>query len=355
MRNSRATSNRVMQALVVTTMVSIGAAWSQTPERKPTDDDGIVDPLEAMVWGVESTPVKRDWSGPARGRFTAGPAQVETSDVTGLRYPWVKSLSDVLTKAIAGEIIPVEAPWTPTFNFFPSAGENTFFWVNVPLVAPLPEGTRLVGYMRAKEGGLDQSYALGTEKIPFTIKPSTGAFVAQAARDLPPGPYAIALATVDAAGKEALHYVGDQRVARMPQESLRISSPIFADGLTPKETATAGPFQTSGFEVIPRTNTEFKPGEALKVFFVVLGASSGPDGKTNLEVTYQLNLKAKGAPAWQKAGKPQVLSNRTGAAQAWELMIAPAFPAAEYKLEIKVKDNLTGGIVTSEPMFTVVK
>lgn len=333
---------RLALLAVILPAVTAGAFAIDIPDRKPTDDDGKIDTLEALVWGVPATPIVRQGGSAAATTVSGASATGEAP----LKYPWIKSLDDALNKAVAGEIPAVEDPLVPILHFFPAAGENTYFWLNVPLPGPLRDGEKVVARLRPKDGSVDASFSLGTEVIPFEVRPTAGGAIAQAARDLPPGAYTMAIGTVAPDGAVTLRSIGEQRIVRMPQEALKLSSVIFAESIEQKTGAQQGPFQASGFVVVPRTSNTIKPGDTLRVFFVVLGASVGADNNPNLDVSYQLYARPGGGD-WKKAPTPYLLKARTGSAQAWELPLPEKFPQAEWKLEIVVKDNVSGGQVTA--------
>lgn len=318
------------------------AAPIDPPARTPTDDDGVVDALEALVWNIPATPVARQ----------SGSAVQQTQEApdTPIQYPWRAPLDAAIDQLISGVTPAVADAVTPIFHFFPASGDNTYTWLNVPLSQSLDDETKIVARMRPKEGAGDTAFSLGTDAIPFSVRQGSNGVVAQAARTLPPGAYLLAVGTTDKDGKLTLRYAGEQRIARMPQGTLKLSSVILADSLTQKADAQQGPFQASGFEVVPRGTTVFKGGDTLRVFFVVLGAGAGSDGKANLDVSYQLYARRNNAP-WSKAPKPYLLTGRIGAAQAWELPLPASFAGADLKLEIQVKDNISGGQITAPDLL----
>lgn len=313
------------------------------PVRKPTDDDGIVDALEAFVWNIPATPVARQ-----SGSAVQQTAQ-ETAEAPS-QYQWRAPLDAAIDQLVAGPPPVATDAIVPLFHFFPAEGENTYAWLNVPLSQSLEDGSKIVARMRPKEGNSDAAFSLGTDAIPFEVRQASNGVIAQAARTLPPGAYLLAIGTTDKDGKLSLRYAGEQRVARMPQGTLKLSSVILADALTQKADALQGPFQASGFEIVPRGTNVYKVGDTLRVFFVVLGAGAGSDGKASLDVSYQLYAR-RGGSSWQKAPKPYLLPGRVGAAQAWELPLPASFTGAEIKLEIQVKDNISGGQVTAPDLI----
>lgn len=256
----------------------------------------------------------------------------------------------------AGKVLEGQAPaipdsWLPSWYFFPAADNATFVWLVLTLPPGFPEGARIGALLRGTENP-GTGYFLGGEDFPFQTRKSGERTVAVGARAIPPGKYAVALGVADAQGEIAEHFAGEQLVVNLSSASLRLTSVILAQEI--KETPQLelpGPFRLANFELIPKAGRVVRHGESLRIFYQVLGAVSGADQKTNFSVTYQLHIKPQGKN-WMKAGKPQVLTNRTGANQVWELPISPQFPPTEYKVEIQIQDA-NGATATMEVPFEI--
>lgn len=329
--------------------------WCGDPPKKVEqtlniDKSKPIDPLSALFLGVEPTPIQRDWRNTARsGKARAGSVVEEVPD--SAQTLWRKALWNVTEAMLKGEKPEATGAVTPTFSFFPGSGENTYFWLTVPVPAGLPADAKLIALLRPKNE--ENSFALGTDKTPFEVRETANGSVAQTARDLPPGSYLLTIGTVGADGKVLLRYAGEQLIVRMPQTDLKASSVILADSLKADAEATQGAFRASGFSVVPRPTRVFKVPDTLRLFYIVAGAGAAADGQPDFDVTYQFH--AKQPSGWVKAGRPVALPHRRGAAQAWETDLVPAFPAGEFKVEIQIKDNVGGGVINPEVLFTVTK
>ncbi|NJN65122.1 MAG: GWxTD domain-containing protein [Acidobacteria bacterium] len=267
------------------------------------------------------------------------------------RTAWRQSLWQISDKLLANEDPGVKNVLEPAWSFFPAEGDATFTWLRVPLASKPAEGSRLVAILRS-EGQVERF--LGTDEFPFEIRPNVGGgFVAQAARALPPGRYAVAIGLADeAAGTLEATFAGEQILVRLPEDSLRLTSVVLAESVAPLSgDRTEGPFRFGGFDVVPRTKPVIRHGEALAVFYQVLGATTDAAGRASLSITYQFHIKR--GTQWIKAGKPVVQPDAFGATQAWSTDIVPQWPLADYKLEITIKDNKTQGTVSSEVPFRV--
>jgi hypothetical protein len=269
------------------------------------------------------------------------------------RTAWLTTLWEAAGRVLAGEELEVERALTPKLYFFPAENEASFTQLTIKLPEPLPEGSRLVASMRDRDRD-DVSRVFGTETAPFSTRElPDGSILAQAARTLQPGLYGLVVGILDASDEVQVVHAGQQMVARVPTEDLRLSSVVLARELEPLQAGEgSGPFRVGGFEVVPRLEPVIRHGESFRVFYQVLGAQEAEDGSVDLEVSYQVHGKAPAG--WQKVGPP-TRTTASMAALAWELPIVARWPETDYKVEIRVVDTATGRSVTREVPFSVRK
>lgn len=259
------------------------------------------------------------------------------------RIAWRAEFYDAAGRVLAGEKPAVARPADPQAYFFPAAGDSTLMWLVVPLDNPLPEGSRLVAMLRAEDGD-DVAFALGTEDFPFEVRPSGSRHVGLAARPLPPGKYALIVGTTTAEGTTTLSHAGSQLVARLPSDTLRTTSIVFAQEVAPLDAATGkDPFQIGNWRVMPRPDRAIPRGESFWLVYKVLGASKDASGKNDLQVSYQFKGKMQ-AGQWQNIGDP-IVRDLVSDTTAIEFPTSLKWPAnAEYKIELQVVDRSGGGV-----------
>lgn len=259
------------------------------------------------------------------------------------RIAWRGTLYDEAGKVLAGENPAVAQPVEPQAYFFPAEGESTLMWLAVPLDGPLPADTNLVAMLRSDSGD-DVAYALGTDDFPFEVRPSGDRHVGLAARPLPPGKYALVVGRTAADGSTTLLQAGQQMVARLPLDTLRTTSVVVAQEVTPVESGAANdPFQIGTWRVLPRADRTIKRGEKFWLVYKVLGASQNAGGENSLQVTYQFRGRMQPTAAWQAIGQP-IVRDLQSDTTAIEFPTSPQWPpTAEYKIEILVADKLAGG------------
>lgn len=287
---------------------------------------------------------------------TGQTAQIDQPAPTS-RYPWQKALWDAAGALLDETAAAIDTPWKAEWYFFPAAEGNTMTWLTFSLPEPLAEGHRLVALVRSEDDE-DTGMVLGSDSFPFVERKTSTGLIAQAARSLPPGRYAVVAGVATEDGQFTPRFQESRIVSRVPTDQLRLSKVLLAESINKLEAgeSAAGPFRVSGFEVVPKGSSAVRRGEDLTIFYQVLGAGE-QDGKTDFDITYQLFIRppGKAGAGWVRAGRPVVATHQSGAARAWTLGIAPQYPIARYRLEVSVKDNLSGSEVSRDVEFKVVE
>ncbi len=269
------------------------------------------------------------------------------------KVAWRKFLWQACEKVLAGEEPGEGAGWRARIFYFPAAGEGTFAMVTFFMEERPPEGARLVALMRPEDGAPDEARALGTDEFPFEFRKVGDTWVAQAARTLPPGRYALAGGWTDSEGNSRLGFAGEQIVARMGGDTFRLSSVVVAAKVARVEEGEPfGPFRVSGMEVVPRPDEILHRGDEFAMFYEVLGAGKKEDGTLDLAISYEIQYRHP-KRGWVRAGRQA--GRKTQPVQAWFLKIADVYPLTDYKVVVTVKDNVGGGTVTKEIPFRVAK
>jgi hypothetical protein len=149
---------------------------------------------------------------------------------------------------------------------------------------------------------------------------------------------------------------------------LTTSSVIVADNVTElkalpsPEEARERPFVFGAQELVPAADMVFTKAEQLATFFQVYNASLDPAGKPNLTLEYNFHRKEGGAEKFFNKTAPQQVNAsmlpptfdpaKFPVPGGIEVPLA-SFPEGEYRLEIKVTDNVSKKVVTRDVNFTV--
>ena len=149
---------------------------------------------------------------------------------------------------------------------------------------------------------------------------------------------------------------------------LTTSSVIVADkvnmltAMPSPEEARERPFVFGAQELIPAEDTAFTKDEQLATFFQVYNAALDPAGKPNLLLEYNFHRKEAGAEKFFNKTAPQNV-NASMLPPTFDPSKFPvpggievplkSFPEGEYRLEIKVTDNVNKKVVTRDVNFTV--
>ena len=149
---------------------------------------------------------------------------------------------------------------------------------------------------------------------------------------------------------------------------LRISSVLVGEvgsldsPLTP-ERQLLEPYTIGTFRVAPRRRLSYGQEEELSFLYFVYGAGPPGGAKPNLTIEYRFHRRTAGTEVYFTRTRPERLDDRTmppefdmtrghEIAGGHAVALAP-FPAGEYRLEIRVTDNTSGGFATRDVVFTV--
>jgi hypothetical protein len=125
----------------------------------------------------------------------------------------------------------------------------------------------------------------------------------------------------------------------------------------------SNPYVFGPMRIVPSPDGKFGKNAELSVIFWIYGAQSAPTGKPDVTIDYNFYQKlAEGEKYFNKTA-PQQLNAQTlppefSVAAGHQLpgsLVVPltSFPAADYRLEIKVTDKASGKTITQNVNFTV--
>lgn len=263
---------------------------------------------------------------------------------------WRKSFYDLAGEVLAGKASAAARTVEPQLYFFPAESDATFVMLTVTFEKN--PGGRLVALLRPDAG--DQAYAMGTDDIPFELRPAASGFIAQTVRAVPPGRYALAVGSADESGNVTTLFAGEKTVVRMGQDALGLSSVILADNLNKVDVTGQKPFHVFGFELVPNPARVLAPGSSPTIFFAVLGATKDGQQKIDVKVRFNLMFNSVKQGKWINPfpGKDLLVKeHQTDAVLAQAFSIPGGWPRGDYKLMIEVTDNRTGGTTSLEVPF----
>ncbi len=125
----------------------------------------------------------------------------------------------------------------------------------------------------------------------------------------------------------------------------------------------SNPYVFGPMRIVPSPDGKFAKGAELSVIFWIYGAQAATSGKPDVTIDYNFYQKAGDSEKYFNKTAPQQLNAQTlppefSVAAGHQLpgsLVVPlsSFPAADYRLEIKVTDKASGKSVTQNVNFTV--
>ncbi len=125
----------------------------------------------------------------------------------------------------------------------------------------------------------------------------------------------------------------------------------------------SNPYVFGPMRIVPSPDGKFAKGAELSVIFWIYGAQAAASGKPDVEIAYNFYQKMGDSEKYFNKTAPQQLNAQTlppefSVAAGHQLpgsLVVPlaSFPAADYRLEIKVTDKASGKSVTQSVNFTV--
>ncbi|HEX9426477.1 MAG TPA: GWxTD domain-containing protein [Candidatus Polarisedimenticolia bacterium] len=176
-----------------------------------------------------------------------------------------------------------------------------------------------------------------------------------------PGNYTAYYGVVDRSAAQVYSFKEAIAVPNLKSATLSLSSVTLASRL---ERVTDGsdagyttPFILGNLRVLPRPDDLFHNGETLAFYYQIYSAASDPiDGRPDLEVEYQFfvarSLDNTGQPVFETLGKPIRLTRQQNQVQGYSFPLKD-WPAATYRLQVMVKDNLSGRRSSRDVTFRV--
>jgi hypothetical protein len=150
---------------------------------------------------------------------------------------------------------------------------------------------------------------------------------------------------------------------------LTTSSVILATNVEPTQgqlspaDQEANPYVFGPMRIVPSPDARYSKGGELHVIFWIYGAAAGANGKPDVTIDYNFHQRLAEGEKYFNKTQPQVLNaeslppefNVAAGHQLPGSLVVPmsAFPAGDYRLEIKVTDRAGNKTATQNVNFTV--
>lgn len=270
---------------------------------------------------------------------------------------------ELLDAALAEGAPEPTLPISARLDFYKTKEADTFATVTVSVGEGGEAGDPpIVAARLQKEGEEGESVALEAEDsfapAAEVDKPATGGdLLFQAGRNVPAGEYSLAAVVKDpATGK--IGVVKQAVIAPdFHAEEFQLSSVTLARKVEPaagESTDAGGRFVLGKDKVIPAANAVFHPGEDVWIYFQIYNtANDSASGQPKLKVSYTFEkVEEKGNR--MLGGKP-IVQFGSNTVQAYALSVTPAWPEGDYRVTVKVDDQVAGAAASGSVSFKVVK
>jgi hypothetical protein len=152
-------------------------------------------------------------------------------------------------------------------------------------------------------------------------------------------------------------------------DELNTSSVIVAERIDPlpapltPQQQIERPYALGAMEIVPAADTKFTKKAELSTFMLIYNAKTDSLNKPNVTVEYNFYAKQAGAEKFFNKTNPQALNAQTlppnfdvsagHQLQSGQAVPLASFPEGDYRLEIKVTDNISNKSVTRNVNFSV--
>jgi GWxTD domain-containing protein len=300
------------------------------------------------------------------GEPTAAPVKDHVEDTS----PETQRQIPIIDAVVAKKSGPTDVPFQVVDDFYAAADGTTLvvITVEVPREAAHGSGNQAVlafGRLQPEaEGG--RVFNL-TGDLPFVPAPEadapSGGLVYQARRNLKAGNYTLAIVVEDRVVKGQMGTLVTQvsvpdfsaKAFAMSSITLLASFRQAEAGIGPDDDKGSGLYSMGSFRLVPRATNVLTRTDALSFYYQVYNPSPDPaGGRPNLESTYSFFLKD--ATGWKPFRKPAVKA--VNQVELFDLplkdLMRPDQPLpAEFKMEAKVTDKVSGQSLTKEILFSV--
>jgi len=267
---------------------------------------------------------------------------------------WVRIVTADQAASFASMVTTPQKPGNNNRN--QPAARTTFAWDNGSFV-DVPEGGKLQRAIQLRPGQY-VAYIAVKEKSAAAAGNQRGNDRNRNDKNAPPA--------AAAPGKVGL-LRHELTVPDFGQGDLTTSSVIVARSVeqvsAPPTDQESNPYVFGPMRIVPSPDGKFGKSAELSVIFWIYGAQAAASGKPDVEIAYNFYQKMGDSEKYFNKTAPQQLNAQTlppefSVAAGHQLpgsLVVPltSFPAADYRLEIKVTDKASGKTVTQSVNFTV--
>jgi hypothetical protein len=302
---------------------------------------------------------------PAAGELMAAPAKESVEDTSPESQRQIALLDAALAKGPG----TAEVRFQVVNDFYAAVDGTTLVVTTIEIAREATHGSgnqALLPFARFAPEGEGKPVNI-TGDLPFVPAPPVdapaGTFVYQARRNLKPGSYKLAVVVEDKVLKAQTESnvlavtVPDYGAKKFDMSSVALLSQFrkMEPGLEPEGEKGSGLYSMGAFRMVPRAIPVLQKSDTLTFYYQVYNPGTDTaTNKPNLEKTYSFFLK-DGA-GWKPFRKPLV--QPVSQVELYEIdmasLLIPNQPLpAEFRMEAKVTDKVTGAAVTREIHFTV--
>ena len=295
------------------------------------------------------------------------PSALETASL-----PEVATEESKILDSLAGnDLLPSAIPLQVRTDIYQATKGDSFVAVTLGVPRPDAGSGSLVGFARFIPEAADAAPVTLAASDSFApaepenADPAAGLLLYQGGSGLHPGRYTLLAGARDPES-------GKVGVVKMPLDipkyeggALMLSTVALAQKLEgPKAPPAAGegkkpPFFLGSFRVVPSLDGVFRQGSELAWYYQIYNALPDPGtGRPNLTIEYNFLLKQKGE--FRPVTAPVIERNRPSQIGAFSLPLIkpkppqPGWVEGEYKVTIKVTDEVSKGTLSREIPFRVV-
>ena len=329
-------------------------------------------------------------------------AQDQTNELEEWQRAELQTLVEVVRAAVQGQLVPTEDPFEMRTAFLKATDGNTYVPFTLTIDPEKVSASGVAMYLFVAE---HQMAAAPATEPPTALyedayfvdvsaeEGSNGSIHISRAFTVPGGVYDVFLALSDSAGQATARRPrassrgpaeqGEPEVATVMilkteitvpdlwTPELRTSTVLLAEVVEPldqpltPEQQLASPYTLGTTRIVPKWDQEFAKNGELSLVFLVYNPRLTSDRKPDVTIEYNFHVMANGTEEFFNKTNPQQFSAQTlppgfdmalghqiVAGQSVPLSL---FPPGNYRLEIKVTDNISGASVTNNVNFTVLE
>jgi hypothetical protein len=292
------------------------------------------------------------------------------------------SLATIVGAALQGKIVPTGEPFGWANDFLKSSDETTFVPFTLSVERTKVTTPRAALYIFVSERG-----ATATEtQLPMPVfedayhldlgaPNADGFYEVRRGFWAPAGDYDVYVALSESAvreGDEAQNPMMLKKLVSVPDmwsNRLTTSTVILADRVEslseppPLEQQLANPYTLGTMRIVPKSTLDYLTSEELSMVFLVYNVGLSESGMPDVNVDYTFSTRSVAGDELFNVTSPQAFNEQTlpagfDIAGGHQLVAGQAvplseFPAADYRLEIKVTDNTNGASLIHNVDFTV--